>query len=237
MKKKQRFLSSIHFTFIALLLITYLFFPSFYISISQRLFAVIYRHNAQSLQEFNNARLHSGVYVKNDILPLNIIARPPQTPYDFLIATTASGHGQEKEIAHYVYNSSLIPIGYIEKKYKSLYVVALFSSPKSNEKFSVNGYVSRGSGEGGGSFSIQIPADISVKIGMPITHQVTGTVVSVVAAIKYLPEKNIQQVIGILHSNPLQIATLYVKHETGEEPVTTTTVEEVIELIKNTTSD
>ena len=228
MKKKQYFISNIHIITVVFLFVTYLFFPSFYISISQKLFTTIYTHNTESLQKINTETLLlPDMHTKKDgFSPLNVIARPPQTPYDFFITTALSEHESEKEISRYVYNDALVPIGYIEKKYTSVYVVTLFSSPKSREKFSVNEYVSEGVGEGGGSFSMQIPLGIPITVGMPIVHQVTGIPAGTVATMKNLPEKNIQQVIGILHSNPLRIAKVYVKNKTEEKSITPKTIKE-----------
>ena len=236
MKKNTFLRNNIAYIIIILLLITYAIFPATYAVLSQRIFTTIYIRNAQLLEKKGSMQLpNRQVSISGNVFPLHVIARPPQTPYDFFITSVLPK--REEENTHYVYDSSLIPIGYIQKKYPAVYVVVLFSAPKSREQFAVNEYVTTGIGDGGGSFSMQVPADIPITVGMPITHQATGAIISAVALVRELPEKNIQQVTGVLHSNPLEIATLYVKREEEKVIVTPEVLEEVIQATKNASAD
>lgn len=235
MKKKKYFLSNISFIFIVLLLVSYFVFPSLYVSVSQKLFTALYARTAHLSWEGSSMQLPiAQSEIGNDSIPLFVLARPPQTPYDFLITTALSEDIQEKKIGRYVYDDALVPVGFVEKKYPAVYVVTLFSALKSKEQFAVGDYVSSGIGEGGGSFSVQVPADIAVDVGMPIVHQATGAVVSTVVAVQPLPEKNIQQVIGVLHKSPLEMAVLYVERDAEREPATAEMLEEVIQSIRDT---
>ena len=238
MQKQRQIATSAGYVLMALLLITYYFFPSWYIAGSQKLFGAVYGRNAQLLQESGVSGTIADINFTEPTLPMFVIARPPQTPYDYIISTAPKGYQQseQEEGVHYVYDENAKPIGYVEKMYASLFVVTLFSAPRSNEKFSVNGFVSDGVGEGGGSFFLQVPMDIAITVGMPIVHQVTGKVVSTVVAVNNVPEKNIQKVTGVLSSSPLEMAILYMakKSETAAIPET---VESVIDKVKSFSTD
>ena len=211
MQKQEQITNKISYVLMALLLITYIFFPSWYQSVSQKLFGAVYTHHATSLSGSSFVAGTHTVSASAGLLPLFVIARPPQTPYDYVI-TTVSDRYQSMIGATgrwYVYDASMRPIGYVEDKHASLFAVILFSAPTSDELFSVNGHISRGTGEGGGSFSLQVPIDVAISVGMPIVHQVTGEVASAVVAIERVPEKHIQRVVGVLGSSPLEMAVVY----------------------------
>ena len=200
---------------IALLLITYLIAPSWYRTISQKIFGILYRQHAQYLLGNSEHADIVNTSPSEAVLPIFVIARPPQTPYDYLITTATKGNWRQKQEdeMQYVYNNKMEPMGYIEKMYQSVFTVTLFSSPKSEEQFSVNGYVSSGRGQGGGSFFLEVPLDVNITVGMPILHQMTGKIASTVITIKTVPEKNIQKVAGIVGSSPLEMGVLYMEKE------------------------
>ena len=219
----------------ALLLVTYMLFPSWYRAISQRVFGMVYTQHAQSLQNNTQNTSNSTAQKNHRLVPMFVIARPPQTPYDYLIATIPEQQqvARYKKGIWYVYDETETPVGYIEKVYPTVCIVTLFSAPGGSEVFAVNNYVSHAEGDGGGSFSLQVPIDIAVPIGTPIIHQATGKIASTVIAIESMPEKNIQKVIGTLKSSPLEMATVYVTQESNDimlsEPI-----ESVIDAAKST---
>ena len=218
----------------ALLLATYMLFPSWYRAVSQRVFSMIYTQHAQSLQS-NTQNTGNNTSQKNHrLVPMFVIARPPQTPYDYLVTTIPEQQQvtRYKKGVWYVYDETETPVGYIEKVYPTVCIVTLFSAPGGSEVFAVNNYVSHAEGNGGGSFSLQILIDIAVPIGTPIIHQATGKVASTVIAVESIPEKNIQKVTGALKSSPLEMATVYVAQESNNimlsEPI-----ESVIDTAKS----
>ena len=240
MQKQKRITVRVSYVLMALLLITYLFFPSWYRAVSQRVFGVVYTRYAESLPSVPAA---SGVRVvpgELELLPMFVIVRPPQTPYDYVI-TTVPDQYQRAVYAGvagvwYVYDTAMRPIGYVEKMYPSLFVVTLFSAPASNELFSVGDYVSRGTGEGGGAFSLQVPIDVAVSVGMPIVHQATGEIVSAVAAIDTVPEKNVRRVIGVLGSSPFEMAVLYMAR-TPNSALLSESIESAIDAANELSAD
>ena len=215
MQKQEHTRGKIVYVLMALLLITYIFFPSWYRVLSQKVFGVVYMRYAQSLHDGDVDFSMPSVSRESEMLPVFVIARPPQTPYDYMITTVPEQFQQanRQEGKWYVYDEVGQPVGYVEQWYPSLLVIPLFSAPGSDELFSVAGYVSRGIGEGGGSFSLQVPLDIAVTTGMPIVHQATGKMLSAVVAVENVPEKNVQKVIGVLQESPLETAVLYMARE------------------------
>lgn len=215
MQKQEHTGGKVSYVVMAFLLITYIFFPSWYRTISQKIFGVVYTRHAQSLQNSDVDFSMPSVSRESGMLPVFVIARPPQTPYDYVLTTVPEQfqEANQQEGRWYVYDDAGQPVGYVEQWYPSLLVIPLFSAPGSDELFSVAGYVSRGIGDGGGSFSLQVPMDIAVTTGMPIVHQATGKILSTVVAIENIPEKNVQKVVGVLRESPLEIAMLYMAHE------------------------
>ena len=215
MQKQEHTRGKVGYVVMALLLIAYIFFPSWYRAISQKLFGVVYTRYAQSLQDGVIDFSMPSVSRESDMLPIFVIARPPQTPYDYVITTVPEQLQQadQQEGRWYVYDDAGQPVGYVAQWHPSLLVIPLFSAPGSDELFSVAGYVSRGIGDGGGSFSLQVPMDVAVTTGMPIIHQATGKMLSAVVAIENIPEKNVQKVIGVLRESPLETAILYMARE------------------------
>ena len=221
MQKQEQTGGKVGYVVMALLLITYIFFPSWYRAISQKMFGVVYMRHAQSLQDGDVNFSMPSVSRESGMLPVFVIARPPQTPYDYVITTVPEQLQEDsrQEGRWYVYDEASQPVGYVKQWYPSLLVIPLFSAPGSDELFSVAGYVSRGIGDGGGSFSLQVPMDIAVTIGMPIVHQATGKILSAVVAIENIPEKNVQKVVGVLRESPLEIAVLYMADEPNNAAV------------------
>ena len=238
MQHKRSHISKAVYIFSAFFLITYAIFPAPYINISHQLFTFLYSRTARDAQERigNGQPFAAFVTDLGYMVPLYVIARPPQTPYDFFITKAPVGYDEQK-FSHYVYATESMPIGYIERMYSAVYVVTLFSAPKSREQFSVGGFVGTGVGEGGGSFSVQVPAGIPVIIGEPIIHQATGAVVGAVAAVEDLPEKNIQKVAGVLHGNLFETTVLYVPHGARAISVTKEAVDKAIEQIHSSAKD
>ncbi len=215
MQKQEQTGGKAGYVVMAFLLITYIFFPSWYRTISQKIFGVVYMRYAQSLQDGDIDFRMPSISQESGMLPVFVIARPPQTPYDYVLTTVPEQfqEANQQEGRWYVYDDAGQPVGYVEQWHSSLLVIPLFSAPGSDELFSVAGYVSRGIGDGGGSFSLQVPMDIAVTTGMPIVHQATGKILSAVVAIENIPEKNVQKVVGVLRESPLEIATLYMLRE------------------------
>ncbi len=200
-----------HGTYIlfAVILLTFLFFPSVYIRVSQSLFSSLYRYNAPSA-EINVTSEY--VYMDGkELTPLYTMVRPPQVPYDFILATRPPMNDEPDIVSKYVYNDRGIAVGYIHEKRDTIYVIVLFSSSVSRELFSVNGHISSGTGTGGGSFYLSTPIDADIVTGLPIVHQATGGTVSTVSVIERFPEKNVQRVHGIIAVNPLQTPMLYIR--------------------------
>lgn len=221
--------------FIAAFLLTYFLFPSFYRSLSHTLFLSWYRYHApMSYSVEGDQYVYSGI---EEMEPLYVLARPPQTPYDVVITTVPSG--EEAVIDRnihtgrvYVYNGKGVPLGRVYGKYGGTYLVTLFSSPSSKERFSVNGHLAEGTGIGGGGFSVQTPLDKQVTIGSLITHQLTGRTVGKVLAVEPLPEKNVQLLRSAIADNPVQTAVLFVRKEAEQ-----TVSDEDIEVLINSVNE
>ena len=203
--------------FFILLLISYILFPSAYLSISQLLLTPIYQRIAETdtTKKIGEITLPQR---QGDMIPLFVIARPPQTPYDFLITTIPRTPNTSElisdDLSEYVYSEDGLPIGYIYRKNKSTYTIAMFSSPISRETFSINDYSAIGKGLGAGSFSVQVPADIEIEIGTKVIHQPTGKVVGNVISVDKISEQNIQIVHSAINS-PLLISTVFTAKENG----------------------
>lgn len=234
MQKQEQKASKVSYVVIALLIATYILFPSGYRVISQRVFGVLYTQHAQSVQDDTYSANDSMAYIEHGLVPAFVIARPPQTPYDYLITTVPENQQfmKYKKGIWYVYDEAIRPIGRIEKVYPTLFITTLFSAPGSDEVFSVNNYITRGKGEGGGSFSLQVPIDMAVTVGMPIIHQATGKVVSTVTAAESIPEKNIQKITGVLQRSPFEMATVYVPQEQND-PMVKEPIESAIEAAES----
>ena len=189
----------------------YIFFPAVYVSVSQPVFSFLYGYNAPSkliTEEWEYA------YKKDDkATPLYVVARPPQTPYDSMLVTSV-GDGEEMT-GRYVYDHQGMPVGYVHEQRGSLYMVLLFSSSLSIESFSVNGYVTEGTGIGSGSFLISVPISNEVLPGTPIIHQVSGRVGGFATNIEKVVERNIQRLRSTIAINPIQTPVLYVLQNGG----------------------
>lgn len=231
MQGRRRGISRGVYVFFGLFLVTYLIFPSLYVAVSQKLFTFWYARHAHFYSDVSDISSVGHVTVLDGEVPLYVIARPPQTPYDLLLVKAPDARGVQ-DISHYVYHGKSVPVGYVAGKYSSVYAVALFSAPQSREQFSVGEYVAVGVGQGGGSFSLQVPAAVSVSVDMPIIHQATGSVVGFVVAVEDLPEKNIQKVSGVLAISPFQMAVLYAFPGAEDELVANRSVERAVEMLE-----
>ena len=222
------------YVFFGLFLATYLIFPSFYVAVSQKVFTFWYARHAHFYPEVSGAFSVDNPVASDKEVPLYVIARPPQTPYDLLVVKAPDGY-DEQNISRYVYHDRSVPVGYIAEMYSAVYAVTLFSAPESSEQFSVGDYVTVGVGQGGGGLSLQVPVGVSVSVGMPITHQATGSVVGSVVAVEDLPEKNIQRVSGALQVSPFQVVVLYALPGEDGEFVTDRSVAEAVEDLEQVT--
>ena len=190
------------YALLALIIVTYGIFPSAYARVSQVIFTAVYRYHNPDIPRMPPP--------SSDMQVLYTVARPPQMPYDSMLMTLPDrGSDHEAPVGLYVYGADGTPVGYIQERRGSLYVVVLFSSPLSSERFSVGGYVTEGVGSGSGSFFLQIPSGNGAEVGTPIVHQVTGATVSHVAAVENIAEKNIMRVSGVISINPFETAVLY----------------------------
>ena len=238
MQKQKQIITKASYAVIAVLLATYLLFPEWYRHVSQVLFKAIYTQHAQLPQSDTATTSDTPAFEKDRMLPLFVIARPPQTPYDYVITTVPEQYQPAKyeKGVWYVHDTTGRPVGYVEKTYPSLLIITLFSASGSSEIFSVGGYSARGIGEGGGSFSLQVPIGMAIPIGAPIIHQATGEIVSAVVAIERVPEKNVQKVIGVLGSSPLEMAVVYIARKASTAP-SPKSIESAIETAKTIAED
>ena len=238
MQKREQTASKISYAVMALLLLTYVLFPSWYRAVSQKVLGAIYVQHAQSLRNDTPIVSNDEAHINPTLVPIFTIVRPPQAPYDYLITTIPENQQfrKYKKGTWYVYDEKERPVGFIEKAYPTMLIVTLFSAPGSNEVFSVNDYVSRGRGEGGGGFSLQVPIDMEIAVGESITHQATGKIVSTVIAVNSIPEKNIQEVVGVLQRSPFEMATVYVAH-TAPDAILSDPVESAIDAVKSIAKD
>ena len=145
MKKKQCFVFSTYLP-VAILLLGYLVFPSLYIAVSQKLFTVVYTYGMRLPEGADDTLPSLPVWGEGAVLPLYVIARPPQTPYDFFIATGFTANERKEYSSRYVYDSDLVPVGRVTEVYPTVVVVTLFSAPRSSEQFAVGEYITAGGG-------------------------------------------------------------------------------------------
>lgn len=163
--------------------LSYLVFPEPYILVSQSLFRNIYSYTAPG-------NLSEQMIISNThMIPLYTLARPPQTPYDIILSVMPQRAGEEDIVGHYVFTEDRIPVGYIREKEHSFYTLVLFSSPESDEVFSVNGYTAKAQGVGSGGFIINVPLEVDIEPQTPIIHQATGTAASTIVTLEVLSEK------------------------------------------------
>ena len=198
---------------IGLVLLSYAIAPAAYRALSQQLFTVLYRYNAppRGVLTYPSDSFAS----RDDTAVLRVLARPPQTPYDTLITTVADVAGNPD--GKYVYNADGIPVGRVRRRHRSVYQVVLFSSPKSEEIYAIDDMVVTGVGSGNGSFVVRVPISRPVSIGAPIRHQKTGVTVSTVVLVTEARQENVQEVVGVLASNPLETADLFLFR--GDPPI------------------
>lgn len=196
------------------ILLTYLLAPSVYQALSHQLFSVIYRYHAPPRTVL--VHLPGTFPAQAGVLSVRVLARPPQTPYDTIVTTTADVIGNPE--GRYVYNEQGVPVGRVSKQHRSVYHVTLFSSPNSEEVFSVGDFVAPGMGTGSGTFLVRVPARQHIAVGTPIMHQKTGVVVSSVAVTKKEPNGHVQDITGILASNPFETAEFFLLREESFMP-------------------
>ncbi|MDE0243350.1 MAG: hypothetical protein OYG31_01400 [Candidatus Kaiserbacteria bacterium] len=196
------------------ILLTYVIAPSVYQAISHQLFSTIYRYHAPPRTTL--VHLPGTFPAQAGVLPIRVLARPPQTPYDTLVTTVADIVGNPE--GRYVYNERGVPVGRVSKQHRSVYHITLFSSPRSEEIFSVGGFVAPGRGTGSGSFLVQVPSSQYIAVGTPIMHQKTGVVASSVAVAAKKPKEQVQDITGVIASNPLETAEFFLLREESFVP-------------------
>ena len=189
---------------IFLLLLLYLFVPSVYSTLSHALFAKLYRYN---LPEWTPT---TPLYTPEGALRLQVLARPPQTPYDLVITSMLSDTEPSLLRDHYVYTQDGIPVGYVHTVQGAKVVVQLFSSTKSEEYFSVEGKSVKGKGEGGGGITLTLPLTVSLSPNAEVRHQATGISIGRTIAVREEQEKQLQWISTTLPVNPLELLSLYV---------------------------
>lgn len=217
--------------FLGCILITYLAVPTLYQSLSHRLFTVLYGYHAP---ERSIPLYRPGTFPTRDgVERIRVLARPPQTPYDTLITTVASLEGDP--IGRYVFNADGVPVGRVLGQHRSVYQVVLFSSPKSEELFAVGDYVTIGVGAGSGSFVLSVPTSQNTITGAPIRHQKTGVTVSAVSLVADSSKETMQAITGIIASNPLTTADLFVfaKEQYPDEATIESAVEEMVDEVQD----
>ena len=202
--QRSSFFSLLSYGSIALLLFIYLLFPSVYKSLSVTLFSLVYSVHQPSptTDLFTIAPQGS--------LRLQVVARPPQTPYDFLIVTHPLDPIADSLVGHYVYTANSIPIGYIKEQRKEQFIIILFSSPVSEEYFSIKGAIGKGEGLGGGGIALFLPAITEIYVADQVIHQATGIPIGEVIAISKKPEKQIIRATSTLPLSPISITSVYV---------------------------
>ena len=202
--QRSSFFSLISYSSIVLLLFIYVLFPSVYKNLSVALFSLVYTvHKPSSaIEVFTTAPQGS--------LRLQVVARPPQTPYDFLIATHPLDPIADSLVGHYVYTAYSIPIGYIKEQRKEQFIIVLFSSPVSEDHFSIKGAIGKGEGLGGGGIALFLPSTTEVYVDDQVIHQATGIPIGEVIAISKKPEKQIVRATSALPLSPISITSLYV---------------------------
>ncbi len=196
----------ISYLLISGVLVSYLLFPSLYVTVSSALFSAIYRYPS-------HPEIQPAAADEPGTVPLYVIARPPQTPYDSVLVTERTGRPYTG--SPYVYTEKGMPVGYIDKQRGSLYTVVLFSSALSKEIFSVDGHVAEGKGVGGGGFHLITPIDRSIRYGKSIIHQTTGAVAGSVITVDEISERNIQRIGSVIAENPAGMSVLYLRHDGG----------------------
>lgn len=198
---------------VALICVSYLLYPSPYRAIADYVFGAVYRYDSASVRVADNA-LQSPVGYQ----PLSVIATPPQTPYDSLIAVRL--HAEDTDGRHsaitmheYVFNAEGVPIGYVDTIHRDFYTIALLSSPLAHDAFGLRDYVASFKGLGGGGLSATIPLRHEVKEGDTVTHQGTGVSFGTIYHIKRDEEKESQIIFLTLPSNPLHLNQVFISEQ------------------------
>ena len=174
-------------------------------------------------------------YADTDARPLRVIARPPQTPYDFVITVARPEPPGGGDIpwydGAYVRGREGVPVGRIEGKYGDTYLVILFSSPSSEELFSVGGAYRRRDGYRRGRF---LSADTAGRrySGRYADHASDdGENGGKVTAIETFPEKHTQLVKSVIAVNPTDLSVLFVENESARA-VPESETDRILEMLR-----
>ena len=215
-KRKEKIISKKSIVGIFILLFLYILFPSTFQAFSQSVFSWYYDFNKTEVRNASN--LKNAISVNEEILiPIFPIVFPPQTPYGFILAKFPVEYSEEIKNTQYVFTDKSLPIGYIEKTNGKLYLITLFSSQTSNEKFSIRDVVTDGIGNAGGSIVFEVPIESEVEIGDPALHLGTGGIAGHIIEIIEHPASNTKKILASLTSNPLQTNVYYIKRETSKK--------------------
>ncbi len=199
----------------------YVLIPDPFIRISHAVFVPIYLYGRNiSVEIPRNSE-------DGNAIRLAIIARPPQVPYDHLIVAVPPSIAFD--IGTIVSNNDGIPVGRLDRQLTdNNATVILFSSSVAEESYSINDYVTVGSGIGGGGLEFSIPIEISVAVGDAVIHQKTGVVVAYVVGVKEEESGIVQKVFAPLSVNFFRITAVYVE-KTKESVVVEEKEEEDVE--------
>ena len=114
-------------------------------------------------ENFNLKKILNNFPEKKEFVLANILTKPGYSPFDTTIIDAGEINGMKEGFV--VYSEGNVPIGKIEKVYRSTSLVSLFSSPKQKtEGFigTLNASVEL-IGRGGGNFETIVPVDLEIQ--------------------------------------------------------------------------
>ena len=198
--------------FILICIVGYYLYPTLYQIPANAIFKHVYQYNANNLYAEHSNTEESYIGDEVEVVSLSVIARPPQTPYDTLLAiqTSQKIDSVSPNVNNYVVNAKGMPIGYISAIKDDIYEITLFSSPSASETFSVGGFVTKSSGLGGGGISMTTPMLPSITEGVEIFHQPTGVSIAKVQVISEVKGEDSQDIFFTLPSNPFLLHKVYI---------------------------
>ena len=228
LKRNEKIITNKSIFIILILILSYIFFQGTFQSVSQILFSWYYDFSIAETR--NSPKIIEKIIVNKEILyPVLPIAHPPQTPYGFILAKFPIEVNSNVIIPQYVFTRNSNPVGYIEKTNGSLYLITLFSSKLSKEKFSISNIISDGVGIGGGAIRFEIPIGKEINIGDPVVHLGTGGTSGYVVEIIENLNSNTQEIRASLSSNPLEIDAYYLKKDISKK----VSDEDIEQILKN----
>lgn len=224
--KEEKFFSKLTLIFSIVFIIFYLLFPGVLKNISVSIFTPTF--------EYNKERLEGAKTITEN--ELSVLIRPPQIPYDFLIAKNINK--LEVQPGHYIFNEKDVPVGVIKEVNKDVVLISLFSGTLSSPILSVNGFLVRSNGLGGGSFVINLPIDVELEIGDDIFLQDLGSRITRVERVELIDKTALKKVYGLIDLNLFEVSSLYVdldkSLETKEEEITEIQLELLREVDEET---